>query len=101
MSISSGCFFICLQTEHPFVKLDEKEGTSVRKQLVKSMRYGESVDMIYITSGEIISKRRIKVFQVNKCNFRAYCYLRKSKRTFRIDNVLALVPVIQKESMVI
>ena len=44
-----------------------------------------------------ISKRRIKVLQVGEVSFRAYCFLRKSKRTFTIDNVLALVPVITKE----
>ena len=65
------------------------------------MRYNESVDMMYMSNGGVISKRRIKVLQINEDNFRAYCYLRKSKRTFRIDNVLALVPVVQKESMVI
>lgn len=70
-------------------------------QLIKSVRCGESVDMIYMSSGGVISKRRVKVLQVNEDYFRTYCYLRRSKRTFRVDNVLALVPVIKKEGMVI
>lgn len=73
----------------------------MRNQLDKSMKYGESVDMMYIANDGAISKRRIKVLHVNEGNFHAYCYLRKSKRTFRIDNVLALVPVVVRESMVI
>ena len=73
----------------------------MRNKLFKSMKFSESADMMYMSNGGVISKRRIKVLQVNEDNFRAYCYLRKSKRTFRIDNVLALVPVYQKESMVI
>ena len=73
----------------------------MRNQLMKSMRYGESLDMMYVSNGGVISKRRIEVLLINEDIFRAYCYLRKSKRTFRIDNVLALVPVIQRESMVI
>jgi len=48
-----------------------------------------------------ISKRRIKVMQVGEVSFRAYCYLRKSNRTFKIDNILALVPVTSRERMVI
>ena len=73
----------------------------MRNQLMKSMKYGESLDMMYISNGGVISKRRIEVLHINDDTFRAYCYLRKSQRTFRIDNVLALVPVIQRESMVI
>ena len=70
-------------------------------QLIKSIRYNEPLDMMYMANDGAISKRRIKVLQVNGNSFQAYCFLRRSKRTFRIDNVLALVPVIVKESMVI
>lgn len=73
----------------------------MRNQLVKSMRYGESLDMMYMSDSGVISKRRIKVLLINEGTFQAYCYLRKSKRTFKVDNILALVPVIEKESMVI
>lgn len=73
----------------------------MRNKLIKSMKYNESVDMMYVSNSGVISKRRITVLQVNEGNFRAYCHLRKAKRTFRIDNVLALVPVYTKESMVI
>ena len=73
----------------------------MRNQLVKSLRYNESLDMMYMANDGAISKRRVKVLRVNEDSFQAYCFLRRSKRTFRIDNVLALVPVIQKESMVI
>lgn len=73
----------------------------MRNKLMKSMKYGESVDMMYMSNGGVISKRRVKVVQVDGDTFRAYCYLRKAKRTFRIDNVLALVPVNTKERMVI
>ena len=70
-------------------------------QLIKSVRYNQSLDMMYMANDGAISKRRVKVLQVNEDSFQAYCFLRRSKRTFRIDNVLALVPVIVKESMVI
>nr|WP_269136021.1 transcriptional regulator [Sporosarcina cyprini] len=57
--------------------------------------------MMYLAADGEISRRRIKVLQVGEVSFRAYCYLRKSKRTFSIESVLALVPVIKKESKVI
>jgi predicted DNA-binding transcriptional regulator YafY len=73
----------------------------VRNQLVKSVEYNESLDMMYIAKDGSISKRRINVLQVGEVSFRAYCFLRGSKRTFTIDNVLALVPIDHKESRVI
>lgn len=73
----------------------------MRTKLINSMKYSEPLDMIYIANNGVISKRRVKVIQIEEGIFRAYCYLRKSTRTFKIDNVLALVPVIQTESMVI
>ena len=73
----------------------------MRNQLVKSVEYNESLDMIYLAKDGTISKRRIKVLQVGEASFRAYCFLRKSKRTFTIDNVLALVSIVHKERQVI
>lgn len=73
----------------------------MRKVLVKSVDYGETLEMIYLSKNGEISKRRIKVLQVGEVSFRAYCFLRKSKRTFTIDNVLALVPIIRKEKDVV
>jgi len=76
-------------------------GTSVRIQLFKSVEYSEHLDMMYMAADGSISKRRINVLQVGEVSFRTYCFLRKSKRTFTIDNVLALVPVITKERAVV
>lgn len=73
----------------------------MRKQLIKSMEHGMLLDMVYMAKDGGVSKRRIQVIQVGEGSFRAYCYLRGSKRTFLIENVLAVVPVITKESMVI
>ena len=81
--------------------LEAEEGTSVRIQLVKSVEYSEHLDMMYMAADGSISKRRINVLQVGEVSFRAFCFLRKSKRTFTIDNVLALVPLITKERAVI
>ncbi|MEK5038749.1 transcriptional regulator [Sporosarcina sp. FSL K6-3457] len=73
----------------------------MRNQLLKSVERGDVLDMMYLSKSGQISKRRIQVIQVGDASFRAYCHLRKTRRTFTIDNVLALVPVIRKESMVI
>lgn len=73
----------------------------MRNQIIKSMDRGVLLDMLYIDKGGTVSKRRIEVIQIGEVSFRAYCHLRKSNRTFIIDNVLALVPVVRKERDVV
>lgn len=68
---------------------------------MKSKRYGDVLEMIYIAKDGQISKRYIKVIQIGEVSFRAYCYTRMSKRTFTLNNVLALVPVTIKERDII
>lgn len=65
------------------------------------MKYNQILDMIYMDDDGQITKRRIKVFKVAGDSFQAYCYLRGSKRTFKIDNILAAVPIVSKESVAI
>ena len=60
-----------------------------------------NLNMMYIAKDGKTSKRQIKIIQVGEESFRAYCFLRQSRRTFKNDNVLALVSIVQKESMVI
>ncbi len=73
----------------------------MRNQLIKSMERDVLLDIMYMAKDGSTSKRRIKVIQVGETSLRAYCHLRGSKRTFTIDNILALVPVTQIESLVI
>ncbi len=73
----------------------------MRIELIKSMERNYILDMMYMAKDGAISKRSIKVMQVGEVSFRAYCYLRKSNRTFKIDNILALVPVTSRERIVV
>lgn len=73
----------------------------MRNELLKSVERNQVLDMIYMAKDDVISKRRIKVLQVGEVSFRAFCHLRGSKRTFTIDKVLALVPVVTKERAII
>ena len=73
----------------------------MRSELVKSMEWSYILDMIYTAQDGTISKRRIKVKQVGDVSVRAYCYLRNANRTFKIDNILALVPITLRERVVV
>lgn len=81
--------------------MSKKEGTNVRILILKSMETNQVSEMIYMKNNGEITKRRVKVLSVTKDSFQAYCFLRGTKRIFKIENVLAFVPVIHKERGVI
>ncbi|MFP7199659.1 transcriptional regulator [Lysinibacillus halotolerans] len=73
----------------------------MKEHLLKSMQRNQLVDMMYISKSGVITKRRIKINKVFDGKFNAYCFMKHANRLFCIDNVLAIVPVIQKEREVI
>ncbi|WP_229654077.1 transcriptional regulator [Psychrobacillus faecigallinarum] len=73
----------------------------MRITILNSMKTKQVFEMIYMKNNGEISKRRVKVLSVSKETFQAYCFLRGTKRIFKINNVLAFVPVFYKERTVI
>jgi len=73
----------------------------VRINILKSMQLNQIVEMIYINNNGEISKRRVKVLSIEGNTFKAYCFLRNTKRTFKVENLLAFVPIIQREREVV
>lgn len=65
--------------------------------IVKCFERGQIAEMIYLKNTGEVSKRRVKVISVKEDSFQAYCFLRNTKRTFKIENVLAFVPLVSKE----
>ncbi|MCM3620527.1 hypothetical protein M3936_23515 [Sutcliffiella horikoshii] len=56
-------------------------------------RINEVMEMIYMSNKGELSKRRVKVLSVQEDAFRAYCFVRKQQRTFKMINVLSIRPV--------
>ena len=73
----------------------------MRISILNSMKANQLSEMIYMKNNGEVSKRRVKILSISKDSFQAYCFLRGTKRTFKIENVLAFVPVLQKEREVI
>ena len=69
----------------------------MKEQLIKAMSRNQMLMMIYLSKQGIISKRRVKILQIDHDSFQAYCFRRRALRTFLLENVLALSPMIQKE----
>ncbi len=71
------------------------------EQLIKAMRRDQLLNMMYMAKDGTVSKRRIKIIKIFGNSFQAYCFTRQAKRTFMIDSVLAVVPVIHKDRSVV
>lgn len=73
----------------------------MKEAILKALQRGQIVDVMYMAKNGEVSKRRLKVIKIHGETFQAYCFLRNTKSTFKMDNVLALIPVTRKESVVI
>ena len=73
----------------------------MKAQILKAFKQQQLLDMMYMTHDGAISKRRVKILKVSGESFQAYCFLRNKKRTFKMDNVLSLLPVTRKERLII
>ncbi len=73
----------------------------MRNELIKWVRRSSTIRIMYMMddSGNV-TKRTVKVLNMNSCTFKVFCYLRGSRRTFRIDNLLAFVSVNNEKAVV-
>lgn len=55
--------------------------------------------MMYISKNNKITKRMVKIIKVDENSFRAFCFTRNAKRTFMIENILSLFPVIESRGV--
>lgn len=65
----------------------------MKNSIIKVMKQNQIITMIYISKSGAITQRRVKILKLTNNTFTAYCYIRRSKRTFYIDNVLAINPI--------
>lgn len=65
------------------------------------MQRNQVIDIMYMAKDGIITKRRLKLVNIAGETMQAYCFMRHAKRTFIIDNVLAIAPVEYKERSII
>lgn len=65
--------------------------------LMKCMDRNQLVELMYMDSKGTVSKRRVKILKIQGDAFQVFCFKRNAKRTFIIDNVLAFVPVVNRE----
>ncbi|WP_419883465.1 hypothetical protein ACN6MY_07875 [Peribacillus sp. B-H-3] len=57
--------------------------------LLRSLKEDSVLEIIYLSEKGQVSQRRIQVLDITEDYVRAYCFLRKTKRTFKISNILS------------
>jgi len=73
----------------------------MKEQLIKAMQRNQFLNMMYMAKDGTVSQRRIKITKIVGDSFQAYCFTRQAKRTFMIDSVLAVVPIVHKERSIV
>ena len=67
--------------------------------LRKALLEQEAVEIIYLSKDNITSQRVVTIYNMNDVEVKGYCHLRRSVRTFRLENILAVYPYRFKISM--
>ncbi|MDZ5470393.1 hypothetical protein SM124_01395 [Bacillus sp. 31A1R] len=65
----------------------------MKRLFLRSVEENLPLEMIYLSSSNQITQRRIIVREINEFTIRAYCHLRKQTRLFKIENILSLMPL--------
>ncbi|NMH67303.1 hypothetical protein HF072_00600 [Bacillus sp. RO3] len=62
----------------------------MKGMLLNAAETKETLVMFYIDKKGNVTERFIKVLGIESGQIRAYCFFRKQKRTFSLENVLSL-----------
>lgn len=77
------------------------EESTVYAEIDKYCNRHERIDMIYMRADGTMTKRRIQPIAVRGDVFTAWCFLRRERRTFKVERVLAVRPIITRETALI
>ncbi|NHM32999.1 WYL domain-containing protein [Neobacillus terrae] len=60
--------------------------------LLRSLEEKLPLEVIYLSEKQQISQRKMIIKEINNNTVRAYCLLRHQVRTFRMENILSVMP---------
>lgn len=64
----------------------------MREMLQRCLVSGKRLEMIYLSDKGEFSQRMIKLISLDEKTVTAFCYFRRSKRIFKLENILSLAP---------
>lgn len=62
----------------------------MNRTLQMSLEEEKCIDMIYINQQGEFTQRIIKVLEIQEHYIKAFCFMRKGKRTFKKENILSV-----------
>ncbi|MCA0986134.1 WYL domain-containing protein [Guptibacillus algicola] len=62
------------------------------KMLHRCLQHHLPIDLIYMTSEQLITHRTVTLYVITEHEVKGYCHLRNSLRTFKLDGILAAYP---------
>ncbi|MCJ8009475.1 WYL domain-containing protein [Lederbergia wuyishanensis] len=62
----------------------------MKRLLAESLRSGIKLEMIYLSDKKVVTQRTIKVLAIGESTFKAFCYLRREERLFKLENILSI-----------
>lgn len=71
--------------------------SGLKKMLERYYATGRAVEMMYTDKKGNISHRNIRILSVEETYVRAYCFTKKTMRTFAIDQMLAIAPILKRK----
>lgn len=60
--------------------------------ILRSISENLPLEVIYISEKQELSHRKLIIKEINGSTVRAYCLLRRQIRTFRLENILSIMP---------
>lgn len=69
-----------------------KGGIQMNGLFKRSIEEHIPIEIIYLAKNQQLSQRKLIVKEINGDTVRAYCLLRKQVRTFRLENILSIMP---------
>ncbi len=72
-----------------------------KESLIKAMQRHQIVHMMYREKSGAVTKRGVKIINITGESFTAFYFTRQEGCTFLINNILAMLPILQRESKVI
>ncbi|PLT28491.1 hypothetical protein [Peribacillus deserti] len=61
--------------------------------LTRCLKENNPLEIIYMADDHGLSQRKIQVLAISRTHIKAFCFLRRQKRTFKISNILSASPV--------
>lgn len=69
----------------------------MEKMLQRAKVSGQPVMIMYLSKKGLVTKRLVSVEKMTNTVMYGFCYLRKGKRSFLLDNMLAVLPASKYE----